>query len=147
MAGCGFVVQQRTIGDRDHPSAGVDCKSPASRIHQRVARCVAGIQIAACDGSNAGRVSRVFGDREARRGHIVGRVVGSLDGHCNLRGASQACRITHRVGEDVVDRVGRNAEGLDGGVVVIDCVGVSTVGSDVDRAEGTRDCRTDIDGG
>ncbi len=65
------------------------------------------------------------------------RIVRTLDGDRDLRGAGQTCGVTHRIGEDILQCVTASTKGLNRRVIVIDRVSVRTVRSDIDRAKGT----------
>ena len=60
-----LVVQQRTIGDSDKSSAGVDGETSTGGIDERIGRGVTAIDIAASNCSNAGQVGSVLRDCQA----------------------------------------------------------------------------------
>ena len=60
------------------------------------------------------------------------RVVGTLDGNGDLRGARQSTDVLHGVSEDIRDGVAGGTQSLDGHVRVIDRVSVITIGCNID---------------
>ena len=72
MRGGVLIVQQRAIGDGDHPGVGIDRETTARRVVEAVADGVSTIGIG-CQGGHTDRsaVRGVFGDR-VRTAIIVG---------------------------------------------------------------------------
>ena len=146
MTGGRFIVEQRSVGDRNHTGGAVDRKPAAGVIDEAERARVAGVDVLSGQRPHSGTIGGVLIDAEAAR-DVVGRVVGTLNRDRDLRGAGQASSITHGVGEGIGQSIGRAPQSLNRRVAVVNVVGKGTVGGDIDRAIGTGHIGTDIAAG
>ena len=105
VGACGFVVQQRAVGDRDLAGAGIDGEAPAGIVDEAVGEALAGIGVARDDAADRGAAGRVLSHRAATQGQILGGLVQVVE--VDREALDQGARIgAHGLNRDAVT-VGR----------------------------------------
>ena len=131
-----FAIQQRAIGDGDLPRV-VNREAATGRIEQVIRKGIARVQVLTKDRSNHRAIGRILIDIQPTRDNIIRSIVGTLDGNRHLSCTGNTIGITHGVREDILQCIGVCTQCLHRRVAIVHGIGIGTISSNLDRAEGT----------